>query len=125
MMELYNRTVKYRPVSPATVALDPCGDDVMLTLRDVNGVKFRQALNARDAGGLLYVGRSVLAEPVFVCDGDLEARRTQDDRGLTLKWPHEGDFGLVHLAGGETILFMEALKVYCCRLMRSPQEDRP
>lgn len=125
MLEVNNRNVKYRPMPTATVALDPCNDDVMLTLRDVDGAKFRQALNARDAGGLLDVGRSVLAEPVFICGGDLEARRTQDDRGLTLKWPHEGDFGLVHLTGGETILFMEALKVYCCRLMRSPREDRP
>lgn len=105
-----------------TAALDEEGGAVMLSLSDGDGHVFRQALDAHDVGRLLDVCRSILAEPVFVCDGDLEARRTPDDRGLTLKWSHEGVFGLVHLTGGETILFREALKSYCRLLMRSQKE---
>lgn len=106
---------------PVTVALDACGGNVMLSLRDVDGVRFRQALDARDAGAVLGVCNAY-SEEAKVCEGDLLVRRMND--GLVFKWPADGDIGFVHMKAEYMFVFEEALKSYCRLLMRSP-EDLP
>lgn len=109
-------------LNPVTVALDACGNGVMLSLKDAAGVRFRQALDARDASAVLAVCSGDIAEAA-VCEGDLEVRRTADG-GLDFKWPCYGDFGLVYLTTCYIHVFKEALRSYCRMLMRSP-EDLP
>lgn len=109
-------------VRPVTVALDACGGNVMLSLRDVDGVRFRQALNAADAGTVLGVCNAY-SDVAVVCGGDLTVTRVVDG-GLAFRWPYEGDFGVVHMKAEHVFVFEEALKSYCRLLMRSP-EDLP
>jgi hypothetical protein len=104
---------------PVTVALDACGGGVMLSLQDVDGARFRQALDASDAGAVLGVCNGYVDRDA-VCEGDLVVYRSGD--GLTFKWPSDGDFGLVHLSAEDMFVFEEALRSYCRLLMRSPEE---
>lgn len=108
-------------VRPVTVALDACGGNVMLSLRDIDGVRFHQALNAADVGTVLGVCGAHSKE-AKVCEGDLTVLRM--DGGLMFKWPTDGDFGVVHVKAEHMFVFEEALKSYCRLLMRSP-EERP
>ena len=116
-------TVNEDTTHPATVtvALDACGGNVMLSLRDVDGVKFRQALNAADAAAVFGVCHAY-SDKVKVCEGDLMVVRR--DGGLMFEWSSDGDFGVVPLRAGHLVVFEEALKSYCRLLMRSP-EERP
>lgn len=106
-------------VRPVTVAPDACGGNVMLSLRDVDGVRFRQALNAADAGAVLGVCNAY-SEEAKVCEGDLTVLRMNG--GLVFKWPADGGFGVVHMKAEYMFVFEEALKSYCRLLMRSPEE---
>lgn len=106
---------------PATVALDACGNGVMLSLQDAAGVRFRQALDARDANAVLAVLSGGVTEAA-VCEGDLEVSRYPEDGGLDFTWPCDGDSGLVHLAAKDVFVFKEALRSYCRMLMRSPED---
>lgn len=110
-----------RRVNPATVALDACGANVMLSMQDIDGVRFQQALDAYDASAVLAVCSGSVSE-VTVCEGDLVVASSQD--GLTLKWPCDGSFGVVHVPAESVYVFEEALRSYCRLLMRS-QEDLP
>ena len=107
------------------VALDACGASVMLSMQDIDGVKFRQAMDAYDASAVLVAcdrvhrGREC---QTTVCEGDLVVASSCD--GLTFKWPCNGSFGLVHIPAESMFVFEEALRSYCRLLMRSP-EDLP
>lgn len=108
-------------VRPVTVALDACGSNVMLSLRDVDGVRFHQALNAADAGAVLGVCNAY-SEEAKVCEGDLTVFRMNDE--LRFQWPCGSTVGFVSLTIRDMFVFEEALKSYCRLLMRSP-EDLP
>ena len=123
MLTIAKRTEVKRTEHPVTVALDACGNGVILSLQDVDGVKFRQALNASDAGAVLRACTGVRNGDIYqtaVCEGDLVV--TRSGTGLTFKWPCKGDFGLVHMSVENIFVFYEALKSYCRLLMRSPEE---
>ena len=116
-------TVKKTTTHPVTVALDACGGGVMLSLQDVDGVTFRQTMNASDVGAVLRACIRVRDGDIYqttVCEGDLVVIRS--GTGLTFKWPCKGDFGLVHMSVENIFVFYEALKSYCRLLMRSPEE---
>lgn len=110
---------KGRP-NPVTVALDACGNGVMLSLQDVDGVRFRQALDAHDVSAVLAVCNGNVSEAA-VCEGDLEVARS-DDGGLDFRWPCGDTNGLVPLADKNIFVFEEALRSYCRMLMRSPED---
>lgn len=103
-----------------TVALDACGNNVMLSLQDVDGVRFRQALDARDASNVLAVCHGDRFSAT-VCEGDLEVCRSEAG-GLIFEWPCDGTSGLVNLIDDYVFMFQEALRSYCRMLMRSPED---
>ena len=118
-------TIAKGKANPVTVALDACGANVMLSMRDVDGVVFRQALDAYDTGAVLEACARVHRKSGYcttVCEGDLVVNSSYD--GLTLKWPGDGVFGVVHVPAESLLVFEEALRSYCRLLMRSP-EDTP
>ena len=118
-------TIAKGKANPVTVALDACGANVMLSIQDIDGIRFRQALDAYDAGAVLEACARVRSKREYhttVCEGDLVVNSSYD--GLTLKWPGDGVFGVVHVPAESLLVFEEALRSYCRLLMRSP-EDTP
>lgn len=114
-------TIAKGKANSVTVALDACGANVMLSLQDVDGIKFRQALGAHDVGAVLGVCNAY-SEEAHVCEGDLTVFRMIDE--LRFQWPCGSTVGFVSLTIGDMFVFEEALKSYCRLLMRSP-EDLP
>ena len=118
-------TIAKGKANPVTVALDACGSNVMLSIQDIDGIRFRQALDACDVGAVLEACDKVHRKSEYntiVCEGDLAVNSSYD--GLTLKWPGDGVFGVVHVPIEGMLVFEEALRSYCRLLMRSP-EDTP
>lgn len=107
-----------------SVALDACGDSVMLSLSDGEGHVFRQALDAHDAGMLLELMLGVAySHECNLCQGDLIAKIVKDDHEeLHFMWHDErGGDGLVRLDRPGEMVLGEALTSYCRLLMRSPE----